>query len=47
MTSSYANRKDHSTASKPGPVPAAAQGQPYLAAEDPARLEQDKRAIYK
>ena len=26
---------------------AAAQAQPYLAGEDPARLEQDKRHIYK
>eukprot|EP00090_Calanus_glacialis_P023369 TRINITY_DN3604_c0_g1_i2.p1 TRINITY_DN3604_c0_g1~~TRINITY_DN3604_c0_g1_i2.p1 ORF type:complete len:181 (-),score=52.19 TRINITY_DN3604_c0_g1_i2:745-1287(-) len=48
MTTSYANRKDpQQTPGKPTPVPSAASAQPYLASEDPARLEQDKRSIYK
>ena len=47
MTPNYANRKDPSTSTKPVTLPTAVAGQPYVVGEDPARLEQDKRAIYK
>jgi len=47
MTPTYGRGKEPQQAKPAPPVPTAAAAQPYLAGEDPARLEQDKRSIYK
>jgi hypothetical protein len=47
MTPNYSRGKDPSQPKPSQVAPALCPAQPYLAGEDPARLEQDKRSIYK